>query len=109
MMRTIGWLVAVYGLLIAAGGVFGYVQAASVASLLAGALGGGLLLVASVGLFRGKRWGLLASALLVGIFDTFFLVRFFKTRAFFPSGLFSLLSLLVLAALFLRMRKSLSS
>ncbi len=47
------WIILLYGVLVAAGGVVGYVKASSRASLIAGGVSGVLLIVSSVAMMRG--------------------------------------------------------
>ena len=96
----------VFGALTIAGGVMGFVKAKSMPSLVAGGFSGALLVVAGA-LFgshlSAALWlGLVVSALLAGKFAPAFL----KKRAFMPTGMMSVLSViglaLSLAAFFLR-------
>jgi uncharacterized membrane protein (UPF0136 family) len=84
----------VFGVLTIAGGIIGYVKAASAVSLVAGAITGVLLIVA--GLFLPQHWelglalGLLTSAILAGQF----IPRVFRTRRLVPAGVMSVLSVI---------------
>jgi uncharacterized membrane protein (UPF0136 family) len=84
----------VFGLLTIAGGVMGYVKAASTASLIAGSISGILLLVAAFLLpahpVAGLVLGIVVSLLLAGRF----LPAFFKTWKMMPDGVMALLSIL---------------
>lgn len=97
----IAWLVLIYGILIAAGGVMGYVKAQSMPSLIAGGISGIALVGAAVAIMKGAYsagwWISLVVALLL-------LVRFgiaelkggFKMM---PGGIVIILSIIVIAAL----------
>lgn len=95
-------IILLYGILVAAGGVYGYLKAQSTPSLIAG-LGSGLLLVgAAVAMMRGAYtigWWL---ALIVAVL---LLLRFggtaFSNFKFMPGGLMIVLSIIAIAALLL--------
>jgi len=96
-------IVYVYAVLVLVGGVIGFVKAGSRPSLIAGILGGLALLTAGWGISRGRVWGLqVALALILGLL-VFFSIRYFRgsPRAFMPSGLMSVLSLLALIGVWL--------
>jgi uncharacterized membrane protein (UPF0136 family) len=95
------WLVLIYGILVAAGGVLGYVNAKSMASLGAGAVAGLALVGAALAMMRGSYqtgwWiALIVALLLLGRFG---MVALNKGFTLMPGGLVIILSLLVLAAL----------
>jgi uncharacterized membrane protein (UPF0136 family) len=94
----------IYALLLAVGGVIGYVKAGSRPSLIAGsisALAALLALGLSVGNNRlGVPLGLILSIALFVLFGYRYAV---KTRKFMPSGLLAVASLVVLAVMFLVM------
>ena len=52
----ISWTVLIYALLVAVGGVLGYVRAGSVASLVAGLVSGLLLVGSAVAMMRVSAW-----------------------------------------------------
>jgi uncharacterized membrane protein (UPF0136 family) len=95
---------AIYALLLAVGGVIGYVKAGSRPSLIAGsisALAALLALGLSIGNNRlGVPLGLILSIALFVLFGYRYAV---KTRKFMPSGLLAVASLVVLAVMFLVM------
>ena len=95
---------AIYALLLAVGGVIGFVKAGSRPSLIAGvisALAALLALGLSIGNNRlGVPLGLILSIALFVLFGYRYAV---KTRKFMPSGLLAVASLVVLAVMFLVM------
>lgn len=96
----------IFGLLTIAGGLMGYIKAASTASLIAGSISGLLLLLAAFLLpgqaVTGLALGGIVSLLLIG----YFLPAFLRTHKIMPAGLMSLLSILgVVFAIFAWLRK----
>ena len=95
-MRTASILVYLYATLVMLGGMFGFVKAKSLPSLIMGGIGGLALIAAGYALGHGLAWGLpLALVLSVGLL-VFFSLRYVRTRAFMPGGLMAILSLLTL-------------
>jgi uncharacterized membrane protein (UPF0136 family) len=95
---------AIYAVLLALGGLVGYLKAGSRASLIAGSISAVCALLAmalSAGNSRlGVPLGLLLAVTLFVLFGYRFAV---KTRKFMPSGLLAIVSLVVLAVMFLVM------
>lgn len=94
------WIILIYGVLVAAGGVMGYMKASSHASLIAGGISGVFLIVASMAMMRGAYslgWWL---ALVVAIL---LLARFalasLNNFKMMPGGLMILLSLIAIIVL----------
>lgn len=95
------WLVLIYGILVAAGGVMGYTKAGSKASLLAGGLAGLVLLGSSALMWRGSyqtAWwiALVVTLLLLGRFGSAAISNGFKLM---PGGMVIIVSVIVLVAL----------
>ena len=100
----IAWLVLIYGILIAAGGVFAYAKVKSTASLIAGGVSGIALIGAAVAMLRGSYstgwWiSLVVALLLLARFGIASLQKGFKMM---PNGMVIILSLIVIAALLSR-------
>ena len=97
----IAWLVLIYGILVAVGGVMGYVKANSTASLIAGVLSGIALVGAAVAMMKdaySTGWwiSLIVALLLLARFVVAALKGGFKMM---PGGLVIILSIIVIAAL----------
>jgi uncharacterized membrane protein (UPF0136 family) len=85
-----------YGILAIVGGVMGYAQAQSKASLLSGSISGLLLLVGGVMQLQGQVWGLILAAIVTAVLVIVFAIRLAKTRKFMPAGLMIIVGLLSL-------------
>jgi uncharacterized membrane protein (UPF0136 family) len=94
------WLVLIFAILVAAGGVMGYIRAGSTASLVAGAISGILLAGSAIAMMRGAYQAGWWVALVVTIL---LLARFgmaaLKEFKMMPGGMVIIMSLIVLAAL----------
>jgi uncharacterized membrane protein (UPF0136 family) len=100
----IAWLVLIYGILVAAGGVMGYVKANSTASLIAGGVSGIALAGAAAAMMKGSYsagwWISLVVALL--LLSRFGIVALSKGFKMMPGGMVIILSIIVIAALLTR-------
>ncbi len=76
-----------YGFLVLAGGIFGYVQAKSLPSLITGGLCGVVLLVAGVYIWQGSMPFAYVSGAMTLLLALFFAYRFSSTGKFMPGGL----------------------
>jgi len=96
----------IFGLLTIAGGIMGYVKAGSVASIIAGAITGVLLLIAAF-LLPEHRVAGLATALIVSILlAAQFLPKLLRTGKVMPAGVMSVLSVIgIIAAIVAWVRK----
>ena len=99
------WIVFFYALSILIGGITGYVHSASKASLVAGLFFGALLLISSLLMFQRKMIGKWIALTLAIFLEGFFTWRFAKTLHFLPSGLLSLMSLIVIILIALKIGK----
>ncbi len=96
----IGWIVLIYGILVAAGGIMGYARAKSAPSLIAGGISGLILIGAAVAMMRGAYqvgwWLALIIALLLLVN---FGVRSLSGFKMMPGGLMIILSLIAIIML----------
>lgn len=95
----------VFGVLLFIGGIMGYSQAASVASLLMGSLFGIVLIGCSFSVYKKRKGGAVLALIALLVLDAFFTYRYVATSKVFPAGVFSLLSLGVLFILVIQMRR----
>jgi uncharacterized membrane protein (UPF0136 family) len=96
----------VFGLLTIAGGIIGYVKAGSVASIIAGAITGVLLLVAAFLLPDHRVPGLTIALIVSVLLAAQFVPKFLRTGTVMPAGVMSLLSLIgIVAAVVVWIRK----
>ncbi len=86
-----------YGIMAIIGGIIGYVQAHSKASLISGSISGVLLIIAGVMQLQGQAWGLVLATVVTLVLVIVFAIRLVKTRKFMPAGLMSVLGLAALA------------
>jgi len=94
----------IYALLLGVGGLIGYLKAGSRASLIAGMASALAALAALVLSVRNIFWGVpLGMILSIALFLLFGYRYAVKTRKFMPSGLLAVVSLVVLAMMFLVM------
>ncbi|ERN42821.1 small integral membrane protein [Rubidibacter lacunae KORDI 51-2] len=89
----------VYGALALAGGVMGYKQAGSKASLISGIISGALLVLGGVLTLLGQAWGLLLAAIVAGLLIVVFVARLAKTRKLMPAAPMIVLGAVSLAVL----------
>lgn len=95
-----------YGILAIIGGIIGYIQVKSKASLISGIISGALLIIGGVIQLQGRTWGLLlATVVTVGLIIVFG-IRLTKTRKFMPAGLMAILGL---AALVIMLKEGLGA
>lgn len=92
-MTTITWLILVYALLVAIGGIIGYVKAKSNQSLLSGLGSGVALAVAWYVSLQNPTIGLALAAVIALALLVVFALRLRKTGKFMPAGLLASLSL----------------
>ena len=84
-------LFVVYGIFLIVGGYFGW-RAGSKISLIMGLASGALVLISTSVLVTYPKAGYIALTIIGGILSVSFLMRYLKTHAIFPSGVFCLLS-----------------
>lgn len=105
-MKITASILSIYGLIILIGGLIGHWKAASTASLISGLLFGSIILLLSFAIARGKLLAQYVALALTFLLDAFFTHRFAKSLHFFPAGMMSLLSLIVLIVVALKIRKT---
>ncbi len=102
MHITIGQVVlGIYALLLAGGGIMGFVKAGSRPSLTAGLISAVLAVVALVTLAANPELGRTLGMLLALVMTVVFGYRYALKPKFMPSGLLAILSLVVLIVMFL--------
>jgi uncharacterized membrane protein (UPF0136 family) len=106
-MKVTATIVFIFGLLIALGGIMGYVKSGSQASLVSGVVFGIALVASAYFIFKGKIAAQYVALALTFLLDGIFTYRFAKTLHFFPAGFLSLASLAVLIVVALKIRRTL--
>lgn len=99
-------LTLIYGILILIGGIMGHLKAGSRISLYTGIVFGFLLILSSIGLYKGMKIGAYGSLFLALILLCFFSWRFIHTANFFPSGMMGIISLVVLTLLAISFKRT---
>ena len=101
-MRPTGWLVLIYALIVFLGGIFGYVKADSVPSLVMGVIFAVILSTSAFALLNEKWIGMKIALGATAFLAAFFIYRFFLSFKVMPAGVMAILSLAVLAYLFMK-------
>jgi uncharacterized membrane protein (UPF0136 family) len=91
------WSVAIYALVVALGGAVGYLKAKSKVSLMSGVGSGIVLLSAWFVTLQSPVAGLSLAAVIALALVVVFALRLFRTRAFMPAGLMTILSAIATA------------
>lgn len=84
----------IFGILTIAGGIIGYVKAASVPSLIAGGITGILLVVAAFLLPEHRAAGLATAFIVSLLLAAQFVPKFLRTGRVMPAGMMSILSVI---------------
>lgn len=95
-----------YGILAIVGGIIGYVQAQSKASLISGIISGLLLVTAGVMQLQGQGLGLILAIVVTIALVIVFAIRLAKTRKFMPAGLMTALGVAALVVMLKQMTNS---
>ena len=106
-MKMAAVVTLVYGLLVFAGGIMGYVQAKSLPSLISGIVFGLVLLVCGWFTWGGSGAAVYVSIAAALILALFFAYRFTSTGRFMPGGLMFLLSFIAVVILVVGVFRSL--
>lgn len=93
LATTWAGLIVVYGLLVAIGGVIGYVKAGSNVSLISGLGSGGALMIAAYITTQNSSVGLALAVFIAALLLIVFAIRWFKTKKLMPAGMMAILSL----------------
>lgn len=97
---TLGIIAAIaYGILAIVGGIIGYVQARSKASLISGSISGLLLLFGAAMRSQGQDWGSILAIVVTVVLVIVFAMRLAKTRKFMPAGLMTVLGVAALVVM----------
>lgn len=91
-------IIALYGLLVAIGGIIGYVKARSQISLIAGLGSAVALWIAAYLTLTNALSGLILAVCVAAELLVFFSLRWAKTRKFMPAGLMAVVSLVATIA-----------
>jgi uncharacterized membrane protein (UPF0136 family) len=95
-MKKTAWVIFLYATLVLAGGLTGYIRSGSNPSLISGVVFGILLFISAFLMLKKNIYGYFSSFFLALILEGVFTWRFAKSLKFFPGGLLSLISLVVL-------------
>lgn len=95
-MKIASLTAIIYGVLVAGGGLMGYWQAKSLASLIAGLGFGIAIVVCGWSMTKGAVTATYATLALTVFLTLFFGYRFMSAGKFMPAGLMTILSLLAL-------------
>jgi uncharacterized membrane protein (UPF0136 family) len=93
-----------YGTLAIIGGIVGFLQVQSKASLISGSISGLLLIGAAVLQLQGFAWGLPLAAAITTLLIIVFVSRWTKTRKFMPAGLMIILGVAALGVMLYTLR-----
>lgn len=104
-MKKIAWLCFVYSSIILAGGVFGFLKAGSIASLISGVLFSTLLMITGLSLLKGFEFATHSALILTAFLTIFFGYRFIFTHVWMPSGIMFFISTIVFLLVMLEMSK----
>jgi len=104
-MKREALIVLIYGVIVALGGVMGFVKAGSQISLIMGLSFGLLLIGSSVTIFKKKFIGAYIACAVSLILGAMFLFRYCNSHNFFPSAFMAIVSALVLLELTLFLNK----
>lgn len=98
-MKLAAWITLIYGLIVIAGGIMGYIKASSTASVVMGSVFGFLLLLSALGIMGKWTFPAYIAILLTLVLDAFFTYRWLFSFKFMPAGLMSIISTVVLLIL----------
>lgn len=96
--KLISFQFLIFGLLLIAGGVMGYLKAQSIISLCLGSIFGLIQLISALFILKKRVYAVYTAFSTTLLLDLVFFVRYWKTEAFFPGAMSILTSLLLLSA-----------
>lgn len=108
-MKFFSYAISAFSLLVLSGGVYGFLKASSVPSLVMSLVFFILLLIGSVQVYKGNIKALYLSAITVFALHLFFLMRFLKTLKLMPAGVMVLLTASLGIPLFYYLTKKVKS
>ena len=97
-MATVATLI--YGIISLVGGLIGYFQAGSKASLISGGISGLLMLICGYLMSQGLQWAFLISGAITLILIVVFSIRLNKTGKLMPAGLMIVVGVVTLILIF---------
>ena len=95
-MTAPGIVILLFGLLVLGGGIIGYTNTASIASLLAAGASGLGLFASGLGVLRRKELGFVFAPFITLLLTAFFAYRLVLNGDFIPSGLMGILGFVAL-------------
>ncbi len=106
MMKTRGIVVLVYAVFVLLGGLIGFAKVHSIPSLVMGVTFALALSASAIAMLKEIWIGYYFSVIFTLILSVFFTYRLVLTQKFMPAGLMCILSVVVLATLFINKKKS---
>ncbi len=94
-MRYTGFVVTIYGLLVVAGGLIGYLRADSLPSLIAGSVCGALLFASGLGFYKSSVVAFFTALGVSLALTIFFAIRYYLSLQMMPAGMMALFSFVV--------------
>ena len=104
-MRIAIWIIAVFGAIVLLGGIIGYVQAKSLASLFSGTILGVALLSSAIALLKNVNTAHYVAMLIAALLTIFFHYRYLETGAVVPALMAVTSCLVTVALLILRPKR----
>jgi len=94
-MKNIALIIAIYAVIILIGGLFGYITANSIPSLIASSIFAGLLFISLWRILKGDHWAIYLALGCATLLFIFFASRFYLTWKFMPAGFMAITSFIV--------------
>ncbi len=106
MKKCTATFVLIYGILLFLGGIMGFVKAQSLFSLVFGFILGTGVILSALAMYKKKKEGTYAALTIAFAVDALFTYRMIATGKVFPAGVICLLSLAVIIALAVSLKKT---